>query len=586
MKMRKTVSLMLAAVILLSVTACGAAAPEKQQAQPEATAQTAPAPADTTLTAKGVVDAKEGDAQLSLIFSNFAELKQDDANGKWQYTVTDLDHNGRLELIAAKVHPADRSTNLRLWQVSKSKDKLEECKVLLEEDETFPDIITDSADTYFTSKNGEWDYMFYDNILFTGGAETVKCSVRLKDGKLSFTEYAFEIAESVNGRMNVTHLDINGFTISGDAYNAAGADAFVGSMKGSTNFDWFPAADAADVSRLVDSYMVFTGEKQPANPYTPPVPTPTPTPSPTPSAAPTPTPTPAPTPAPQPTYLMITKNPTNESKKIGGTAYFVSGANVFTSLSWTFVSPNGGEYTPQNFAWNFPYASVTGQNSTTLAISNIGGDMQGWGAYCTFYYNGQTARTSTAYIFVYSPEPEPTPTPVPTGQYNGTVTGFTYATVYITLETGVNITVNRNICDEDGDIYNGADCVAYYEGSTMGNPTFYYVYINGRHHELGPVYGSMGGTVYHDTAYTVYIVLQNGSACHVDGSICNITGGVLKDGCSCTVYYMNYPSEDNIYSVDIYGVPEGTGLIVPDGALDPYANGVDLDLTWDDARGW
>ena len=54
------------------------------------------------------------DNQLSYIFSQASSLKQNDGN-TWYYTVTDLDHDGSLEFIAASQHPQDRSTNLKVW---------------------------------------------------------------------------------------------------------------------------------------------------------------------------------------------------------------------------------------------------------------------------------------------------------------------------------------------------------------------------------------------------------------------------------------------------------------------------------------
>ena len=53
--------------------------------------------------------------------------------------------------------------------------------------------------------------------------------------------------------------------------------------------------------------------------------------------------------------------------------------------------------------------------------------MNGWGVYCTFYYKGQAARTSTAYIYVSGNPPTP-PTPVPpTPQPTyGTMSGTAY----------------------------------------------------------------------------------------------------------------------------------------------------------------
>lgn len=55
-------------------------------------------------------------SQISLISSQMSTLKQNDTAKNWYYAVTDLDHNGRLEFIAAAQHPADRSTNMKVWR--------------------------------------------------------------------------------------------------------------------------------------------------------------------------------------------------------------------------------------------------------------------------------------------------------------------------------------------------------------------------------------------------------------------------------------------------------------------------------------
>ena len=54
-------------------------------------------------------DENDINPQLNLIFSNITVLKQDESRIKWYYSVTDLNHNGRLEFVAASQHPEDRS---------------------------------------------------------------------------------------------------------------------------------------------------------------------------------------------------------------------------------------------------------------------------------------------------------------------------------------------------------------------------------------------------------------------------------------------------------------------------------------------
>ena len=278
-----------------------------------------------------------------------------------------------------------------------------------------------------------------------------------------------------------------------------------------------------------------------------------------PKETPAPTATPAP---PQPQiYLNITKNPTNESHSEGETAYFVANANVYESLSWTFVSPDGGEYSAQNMQAR--WGVVSGLNSTTLTVANLTVDMSGWGTYCTFYYKGQTARTATAYLYVKPVQPTP-----PSGVYYGTVSDWNYATVTIIVE-GVSVTVSRDICEFDGELYYGAGADVYWDGQSV-----YYCRIYGEE-PPEPTYGSMSGTAY-EGGGGYAIDLQNGDQVYVDAGLCSVEGQ-FYDGCSAVVYYIDYPSGDNIYQVNIFG---NQGLIIPPEPVpnDDYATGFDPDL--------
>ena len=531
------------------------------------------------------------DQQIGLLFTKIAEQKQA-GQMQWYYSVTDLDHDGHLELVAAAQHPADRSTNLKVWEVSDTMDSLTEGRLNIDADESFPDILTESADTYYNKDTNTWSYMFYDNVVLSDyDVYTVKCSVSMSDDVIGYVPYAVEHTQINNGVRNVSHTDANGFAISPEQYNASGVNAFASAEKSNTSFDWF-VFDKASISRLADSYAVFKGEKKLTDVF--PVPKPAAlqdnpvTPSPVPTMAPAPQNT-------RPAYLTITKNPTNENKKQGGTAYFVACSNIYDSLNWTFVGPDGGQYTVQNFARMFN-ASVSGEYSTTLSIANVTRDMNGWGAFCTFYYAGQTARTSTAYMYVEgTPKPTPTPTPTPkpvpaedqSGSFSGYVTDYTYSmvSIYVMDGPGYVSQVSRSICDITGDLCIGAPCTLYYDGIGAHGPGFYYVAIQGEDPEPEIRYGSMSGTAY-EGGGGFAISLQNGSEVFVDSWNCNVEGQ-FYDGCSAIVYYIDYPSTANVYHADIFG---NMGLINPDkdhqggwaGSNYPYDE-MDPDL---DEGGW
>ena len=492
--------------------------------------------AGTAMAESNELTPQQADLQINYLFSNLKTFQQDETNQTWQYAVTDLDHNGQLELIAASLNTLDHSTDVRLWEVNLADTSFQEGKITVPQNDTFPDIIAENADTFHDSDSDDWSYLFYDNVILSSDdVYSVKTSVTYKDGELSFTRLAISHTMTMYGYQNTTYTDFNGNTISPEAYNAAGANTYAHAEKSSTNLDWFLFAEASTASRLADSFAVFNGDKQPDKT--------------------TPAPTPVPTGAPQPvrpSYLMVTKNPTNESHYPGETAWFVSDASTYDSLTWTFVSPNGGEYSWANFNNVFPYASLGGVSSTTLSISNVSTDMNCWGAYCTFYYNGQTARTNTAYLYVQS-SPSPTPTPPPYGSINGTVTDFATSSVTIYLDNGTGVTVSRDICDIDGDVYIGASCDVYYNGSSATWQSIYRVTIHGNHPWVGPIYGSLSGSIYACAMNTFMIHLSNGDDVQVGREVANVVYGDMTEGSPCTAYYMNYPSSDNIYQVDIYG---------------------------------
>ena len=478
----------------------------------------------TALAAPVQLSSADADTQLSYIFSQISSLKQNEDKKEWKYAITDLDRNGQLELLAASEHDRDHSTTLMAWEVSKNVDAMQECVIEIEKDETFPDIIAESADTMFDVDADTWHYLFYDNITLSDqDAYALKCSVSMKDGKISYDQFAIEHVVIENGNQTVTFQNMSGQEITQADYDSAGVAAFPENDRSSTNFDWFNYADAS-LTRLTDSYSIFIGEKQP----------------------PKPAPSPKPTPGPQ--FLMITKNPTNEYHAAGENAWFVAGANTWDSLVWTFVAPNGAEYSVSDFAAYFTASNVSGAGGTTLGISNVSAEMNGLGVYCTFRFQGQSARTTTAWLSV-TDQPSPTPTP---GTMSGTVVDALMSTVTIALDNGTTVQPLRDICDVSGDLDIGCRCDVYYQGYAPSTDNITYVYIYGSSPQ--PEYGSIGGTISDATMNFVTIALDTGGSVSVSQQVVNMVYGDLTIGCSCLVcFYGDYPTNDNVYEVDVYG---------------------------------
>ncbi len=331
--------------------------------------------------------------QIMLIESKLDELLQADEGNAWYYCVMDLDRNGRMEFYAADQHPMDRSTNLKVWEVNSDTSGLTECVIEIQPDESFPDIISNSADTYYDYNKDRWAYLFYDNVVLSPvEVYTVRCAVSMRNGVIGYEAYAVEHTELVDSYRYVSHTDTDGNPISADQYNAAGTSAFDEAERNTTNFDWFTEGEARTPDRLSNSYKVFANMR-PAPARSPIIPPPV-------MQHDELAPIQGSEGETDAVYMMITKNPTSEKKKVGQSLSFVTSANVYDSAYWTFVSPQGDEYDLDYFAAHFVNAYIDGYYEPTLTIRNLDPYMDGWGAYCTYSFKGQTAVTSTAWMTV------------------------------------------------------------------------------------------------------------------------------------------------------------------------------------------
>lgn len=412
-------------------------------------------------TAAFAAEAPSAESQINTLFSNFASMKQPGPD-IWSYAVTDLDHNGRLELLAACMKGADRRTSLLAWEVSQDGTTVAQIPTA----GSYPDVIKGSADTYHNLSDGTWAYQFDDVAphAATDLAEN-KCALQLKDGKLSFTAFANKLISAQAGQSPISYFNGAGQAITPEDYNAAAANAFASSAKSSTCFDWFLVTDAGSASRFSDSYAIFNGTVMPAWPED--------------AAAKAAAPAVAPTVTNPNAALLITKSPTSESQKPGATALFIANASSWFTVSWTFVAPNGGEYSASSFAAQFPQASLTGDTGSYLSVKNVTPEMNGWGVYATFYgQNAQTSRTGTAYLFVSD---RPAGTSVTTNRTTpGTVTALDANKVTISLAEGGSVQVPADTCSAlCGGMTPGCSCTVWYNGKAVASGNVWHVDVYG-----------------------------------------------------------------------------------------------------------
>lgn len=111
------------------------------------------------------------------------------------------------------------------------------------------------------------------------------------------------------------------------------------------------------------------------------------------------------------TALNITKHPTGESVNVGGSALFIARADNAVKREWRIVSKDTTKTVPANQAsMYFRGLNVSGDQTDSLALSNIPAEMDGWSVECKFTgTDGKTLYSKGAIIKVNGAAPSPTP---------------------------------------------------------------------------------------------------------------------------------------------------------------------------------
>ena len=391
-----------------------------------------------------LVRAENADEQIQTLFDSLETLVPQDDKLEWSVCVTDLDANGRLELVATCISGNEHKSLAKFYELSEDFAAINELNIDADAEGFFTDILADSADTYYDEKTDTYYYMFADDTFLNENEfDASKCSISLKDGNVVHKEYAKEHTELYNGITVITYTNLKDEIITPEEFNDAGSKEFADLEKSGRNIGWCVLKDVKEVYQLADSYAIFLGEKEPDKKIQKPQETPH---------------------IVNPGFLMITKNPTSENIKEGETAWFVAYADNWDSVVWTFVSPDGGKYSAQNFAGIFPYSRVSGASGTSLSVSNASLDMNGWGVFCTFYGNNQTARSNTAYINVSEIPPRVQLYASPSDGY------FEYADQPVYLYAGAGDQIYWQISCTNNSGYNHSGTVS--SGSCVYLPAF------------------------------------------------------------------------------------------------------------------
>lgn len=135
--------------------------------------------------------------QLNLIADQLGQClaPADYANDANYYAVTDLDQNGRLELIVANVGGTGMYTYSTFYEVNESLDGVTVCLDHFQEGDSQADLISDEVPAYLDKTTGTIYYIFED-LLKNGAAEYYenKRALTLSNGEVQQHYLAYKSA--------------------------------------------------------------------------------------------------------------------------------------------------------------------------------------------------------------------------------------------------------------------------------------------------------------------------------------------------------------------------------------------------------
>lgn len=229
---KRMICLGLALLAVLGLAACGLTA------VPAATAAPTPVPEPTP-----ALPYEEQRARIESLRTVWDGA--DEFMDTWYYTFTDLDGNGRMEIVTASCQGTGLYTYLKAWELSEDFSTLIPCEATPEYPEgpdPWPDLIRDSLPCYTDPSSGRRYYVCED-VTRDGAARYYNAlwSVSLHDGAFERTLLATEeivYTDAYNAYPTVTCLSADGNPITEQEYETWPVRVFGRFKRSDLSLDW------------------------------------------------------------------------------------------------------------------------------------------------------------------------------------------------------------------------------------------------------------------------------------------------------------------------------------------------------------
>lgn len=368
---KRILCLCLALPLALSAAACSAApaaASATPAPTPVPTAASTPVPAQETAPSPvptAPMPSVPYEQQRAILENSRAVWGGEDVYyDTWYYTFTDLDNNGRMEVMTASTQGSGIFTFAKVWEISPDYSGVSRCPDREDEEfVTFPEIVVNTISYYTDPASGQRWYVCED-LTRDGAAHYYNSWVAfsLNHGRIETRVLAAKSTEytSAEGDVSIACQDAAGNPISERDYDTAPARAFAGWPLSTLSFDWIRVEFSAWAEPSGNEY---------ASAYAGPAPT-------------------------------ITKNPTSEALTIGGKTWFIAHADNADTLTWELLRPDGMIFSLSEAMAANPGLVLEALEGDTIAVSNVPLSVNGWGVRARFEGPGGAAVTEPAYLYV------------------------------------------------------------------------------------------------------------------------------------------------------------------------------------------
>lgn len=305
------------------------------------------------------------DQQKGMIMGLYDSWKPEDETFGWSYAITDLDGNGRCEVIAAKLQGTGLYTYADFYEISADYTGLEKCRFDVPEGFSQADIINDTCQCYYDSQTDTRYYIISDILrLGAEGYCYTTFALSLKDGEVREQAIASERVEMADGSETAhRYFDASGSETSKEIYDSAAAD-FGREMEMSFyKFNWTSVEAPVIEPGMTPSFEPQEPERPIAD------------------------------------DIVITKHPSGENVEIGGQTWFIATAENSDYTDWLMLDPAGNVRTLEEAMQLVPGVVLTKLDDTTISVANVYPGLNGWAAFARF--NNDTGYLDSAAAYIY-----------------------------------------------------------------------------------------------------------------------------------------------------------------------------------------